>query len=75
MAASHRFNDPAETTMKLTVIVPTDLDRQLRALAFRQGIGVGPMIRGWLIAKLAGAERVASAGTRSLSVMGNDRCD
>lgn len=48
MPGTRQFRDPDETTVKLTLAVPKDLDRQLRALAARQGIGVGPLVRGWI---------------------------
>jgi hypothetical protein len=53
MPGTRRYNDPEPTTAKLTLALPMDLDRRLRALAARRGISVGPMIRGWLVEKLA----------------------
>jgi hypothetical protein len=52
MAGTRKYNDPVETTVKLTVAVPVDLDRQLRALSARLGMGVGPLVRMWITAKL-----------------------
>lgn len=52
MSGTRQYLDPEPTTVKVTVGLPVDLDRQLRALAARQGMGVGPMIREWMIEKL-----------------------
>jgi hypothetical protein len=61
MSGTRRFNDPAAATVKLTVAIPVDLDRQLRALAARQGIGVSPMIREWVLEKLRAAPETEPA--------------
>lgn len=53
MSGIRRFNDPDDwTTRKITVLVSSELDQQLRVLAARLGVGVGPMIREWLMEKL-----------------------
>jgi hypothetical protein len=52
MAGTRKFNDPAETTTKITLIVPLDVDRQLRALAARRGQPVGGVVRQWITAGL-----------------------
>jgi len=48
MAAGRRIDE----TVKITLMVPVDVDRQLRVLAARRGIGVGPVIREWIVEKL-----------------------
>jgi hypothetical protein len=55
-AGTRRFNSVDEDTTKVTIIVPKDIDRQLRMLAARQGSGVGPMVRAWIADKLHEAE-------------------
>ena len=57
MAGTRRFNAPDETAVKLTLLVPVDLDRQLRALVARQGMGVGPLVRQWIAEKLREVEK------------------
>jgi len=56
VAGTLKYNSAGEDTTKFTVVVPKDIDRQLRMLAARQGSGVGPMVRGWIAEKLRGAE-------------------
>lgn len=60
MPGFRKYNDPDEKTVKLTLLVPVDLDRQLRTLSAGRGIGVGPMIREWLIEKVLEARDVAA---------------
>jgi hypothetical protein len=56
MAGTRKFKDPAETAVKLTLLLPEDMDRQLRALAASRGDRVGPIVRAWIVEKLAEAE-------------------
>ena len=56
MPGTRKYGAVDEITAKPTVVVPLDIDRELRALAVRQGIAVGPMIRRWLIEKLSDPE-------------------
>jgi hypothetical protein len=56
MAGTRKFKDPAETDVKLTLLLPPDVDRQLRALAARRGDRVGPIVREWIIEGLREAE-------------------
>jgi hypothetical protein len=60
MSGTRKFNDPAETDVKIAILVPRDFDRQLRALAARRGDRVGPIIRGWIIKKLREVESGSS---------------
>jgi predicted DNA-binding protein len=53
MSGTRKFNDPTETNAKITLLLPADLDQQLRALAARRGSPVGPMVREWITEKLA----------------------
>lgn len=49
MAAGKRvFRDVSETTKKLTVLVPVEMDEQLRRVAARSGKNVGALVRGWI---------------------------
>jgi hypothetical protein len=41
MTGTPRFNDPAKTTAKITLVVPMDIDRQLQTCAGREGSLVG----------------------------------
>jgi len=68
MPGTRKYGSVDETTAKLTVIVPLDIDRELRALAARQGIAVGPMIRGWISGKLKEAERAYRSGQGDLTI-------
>jgi len=56
MAGTRKYNSVDEDTTKLTVVVPKDLDQQLRALASRRGSGVGPMVREWIIKEARAAD-------------------
>jgi hypothetical protein len=59
MSGTRQYRDPDPATVKLTFNLPTDVDRQLRALAALRRVGVGPMIREWLIEKLKETEDAA----------------
>ena len=64
MPGSRRFNDPAETTRKLTLLVPIEIDQQLRRLAayyarVNGGGSVGGIVRSWIEQELARPENVA----------------
>jgi plasmid stability protein len=52
MAGTRKYNPVDEDTAKLTIIVPKDIDRQLRVVAARHGSGVGPLVREWIVEKL-----------------------
>jgi hypothetical protein len=52
MPGTRKFNAVDDDTTKVTIIVPKDIDRQLRMLAARQGSGVGPLVRVWIAEKL-----------------------
>lgn len=48
MAGTRLFKDPTETTRKLTVAVPVEMDEQLRRVAAQSDTSVGALIRGWI---------------------------
>ena len=48
-----------------TIIIPKDVDRQLRVLASSRGSGVGPMVRERVSEKLSEAEGVDAARARA----------
>jgi hypothetical protein len=53
MSGTRKFNDPTEVNVPLTLLLPANLDRQLRALASRRGQPVGAVVRAWITEKLA----------------------
>jgi hypothetical protein len=56
MAGVRKIREIAEDTVKLTILVPKDVDRRLRALAASRRGGVGPIVREWIMEKLREAE-------------------
>jgi hypothetical protein len=68
MPGTRKYNPVDEDTTKVTIIVPKDIDRQLRMLAARQGSPVGPMIREWIAEKLKAAERTYRSDQGDLTI-------
>jgi hypothetical protein len=56
MSGTRKFNDPTETTAKITILIAPALDRQLRELAVRRGQPVGGVVREWIVQGLREAE-------------------
>jgi hypothetical protein len=48
MPGTRRFKDPDEEAVNLTVRLTPELERKVRALAARRGIGVSPLLRAWI---------------------------
>jgi hypothetical protein len=61
MAGTRKFNDPAETNAKITIVVSETVDRQLRILAARRGQPVGGIVRAWITAGLRSAGEAGEA--------------
>jgi hypothetical protein len=58
MASSRRLRDPDGESVKITVHLPSQIERHVRALAARRGIGVSPLVRGWIERELWVAEQM-----------------
>jgi hypothetical protein len=55
-AGTRKYSTKIDESVKITLMVPADVDRQLRELAVRRGQPVGPMVRMWITEKLRKAE-------------------
>ncbi len=55
LADLRKYNDPTEAFAKLTLLLTIGIDRQLRALSAQLGVGVGPLIREWIVKELQGS--------------------
>jgi hypothetical protein len=56
MAGTRKYSRPTDEDVKITLLVPAGLDRQLRLLAARRGQPVGGLVREWITAGLREAE-------------------
>jgi hypothetical protein len=50
MRGHYRNSDDKKA--RLTIVVPVDVDEQLRRLAAKRSTGVNPIVRDWIIEKL-----------------------
>jgi hypothetical protein len=51
-AGARKYQSSAQCTVKLVTLVSEDMDRQVRALAAKRGVGVATLVREWIIEKL-----------------------
>jgi hypothetical protein len=60
-AGARKYQSSAQCTVKLVTLVSEDIDRQVRELAARRGIGVARLVRGWITEKLSGTGEAGEA--------------
>jgi hypothetical protein len=65
MAGTRKYSRPIDEDVKFTMLLPPDLDRQLRMLAARRGQPVGPIVREWITEKLREAGKAGEANKRA----------
>lgn len=70
MSGTRQYKSPEPTTVKLSLAVPVDLDRQLRARAVRERIPVAAMVREWITEKLNPVPQGGRRSSRQISITG-----
>jgi hypothetical protein len=62
-----RMNGVGVADTKITIALPKDIDRQLRALAARRGQKITPIVREWIIETLVEIGSAPEAASRRSS--------
>ena len=58
MRGHYRSSDDKKA--RLTITVPVEVEQQLRRLATQRGTGINPIVRAWIVQRLAAATNQAT---------------